>query len=86
MMMMPGITTALVYRDGRTSDATFSQKADYLLEDSNEADWYNSGKRTFECTKNMMALHWFALLKTYGEEVFDEYVTCLLYTSPSPRD
>ena len=77
MMMMPGITTALVYKDGRTSNATFSQKADYLLEDSNEADWYNSGKRTFECTKNMMALHWFALLKTYGEEVFDEYVTSI---------
>ena len=75
MMMMPGITTALVYRDGRTSDATFSQKADYLLEDSIDADWYNSGKRTFECTKNMMALHWFSLLKTYGEAVFDEYVT-----------
>ena len=77
MMMMPGITTALVYKDGRTSDATFSQKADYLLEDSQESDWYNSGKRTFECTKNMMALHWFVLLKTYGEVVFDEYVTSL---------
>lgn len=77
MMMMPGITTALVYRDGRTSNATFSQKADYLLEDSVDADWYNSGKRTFECTKNMMALHWFSLLKTYGEDVFDAYVTTL---------
>ena len=77
MMMMPGITTALVYKDGKTSDATFSQKADYLLEDSQDSDWYNSGKRTFECTKNMMALHWFALLKTYGESVFDEFVTKL---------
>lgn len=77
MMMMPGITTALVYKDGRTSDATFSQKADYLLEDSKDADWYNSGKRTFECTKNMMALHWFVLLKTYGEALFDESITLL---------
>lgn len=77
MMMMPGITTALVYKDRKTSDDTFSQKADYLLEDSKEADWYNSGKRTFECTKNMMALHWFVLLKTYGEAVFDAYVTQL---------
>lgn len=77
MMMMPGITTALVYKDGRTSNVTFSQKADYLLEDSQESDWYNSGKRTFECTKNMMALHWFVLLKTYGEGIFDEFVTTL---------
>lgn len=77
MMMMPGITTALLYKDGKNSHATFSQKADYLLEESTEEDWYNSGKRTFECTKNMMALHWFSLLKTYGEEVFDEFVSSL---------
>ena len=77
MMMMPGITTALVYKDARTSNATFRQKADYLLEDSTESDWYNSGKRTFECTKNMMSLHWFSLLKTYGEEVFEAFVTTL---------
>jgi len=77
MMMMPGVTTALVYKDGRTSNATFQQKADYLLEDSKDSDWYNSGKRTFECTKNMMALHWFTLLKMYGEEIFDEFVTTL---------
>lgn len=77
MMMMPGITTALVYKDARTSNVTFSQKADYLLEDSQESDWYNSGKRTFECTKNMMALHWFVLLKMYGEGIFDEFVTTL---------
>ncbi|MFK7813161.1 MAG: aspartate aminotransferase family protein [Maribacter sp.] len=75
MMMMPGITTALIYKDGRASNATFQQKADYLLEDSLDSDWYNSGKRTFECTKNMMALHWFSLLKIYGEELFDEFVT-----------
>ncbi len=77
MMMMPGITTALVYKDSRHSNATFSQKADYLLEDSVDSDWYNSGKRTFECTKNMMALHWFSLLKTYGEDIFNVYVTYL---------
>ena len=77
MMMMPGITTALLYKNKSTSNATFSQKADYLLEDSKESDWYNSGKRTFECTKNMMALHWFVLLKKFGEEVFNQYVTTL---------
>jgi len=77
MMMMPGITTALLFKNQLNSYNTFSQKADYLLDQSIDQDWYNSGKRTFECTKNMMCLHWFALLKTYGEEVFDEFVTCL---------
>lgn len=75
MMMMPGITTALLFKDGKNSYTTFSQKADYLLEQSAEQEWYNSGKRTFECTKTMMCLHWYTLLKTYGESVFDTFVT-----------
>ena len=75
MMMMPTITTALLFKDGNHSHATFSQKADYLLVQSEDEDWYNLAKRTFECTKTMMSIHWFTLYKTYGEELFDEYVT-----------
>ncbi|MGI9551708.1 MAG: pyridoxal phosphate-dependent decarboxylase family protein [Aurantibacter sp.] len=75
MMMMPTITTALLFKDGNHSYTTFSQKADYLLGQSDVEDWYNLAKRTFECTKTMMSIHWFALYKTYGEEIFDEYVT-----------
>lgn len=77
MMMMPMITTALLFKNGKNSYTTFSQKADYLLEQSTEQDWYNSGKRTFECTKTMMCINWYVLLKTYGEEIFDEFVTTL---------
>lgn len=77
MLMMPTITTALLFKDGEHSYTTFSQKADYLLIDTDEEDWYNSGKRTFECTKTMMCMHWFILLKMYGEEVFDQNVTDL---------
>ncbi|MGO4919047.1 pyridoxal phosphate-dependent decarboxylase family protein [Maribacter spongiicola] len=77
MMMMPALTTALLYKNALNANATFSQKADYLLTDSEHEDWYNSGKRTFECTKNMMSIHWFTLLKLYGEEVFDANVTHL---------
>jgi L-2,4-diaminobutyrate decarboxylase len=77
MMMMPAITTALLFKDGSNSYTTFSQKADYLLEHSAGEDWYNLAKRTFECTKTMMSLHWFTMLKTYGESIFDEYVTQL---------
>lgn len=75
MMLMPTITTALLFKDKKHMQNTFSQKADYLLEDIPEDDWINSGKKTFECTKTMMCLHWFALLKLYGEELFNEYVT-----------
>ncbi|MCL6265534.1 pyridoxal phosphate-dependent decarboxylase family protein [Flagellimonas myxillae] len=77
MLMMPTITTALIFKEGQHSHTTFSQKADYLLTDTDEEDWYNGGKRTFECTKSMMSLHWYILLKMYGEEVFDQNVTQL---------
>ncbi len=76
-MMMPTITTALLYKDGKHSHTTFSQKADYLLQQSEDEDWYNYAKRTFECTKTMMSIQWYTLLKTYGEGIFDEYVTTL---------
>ncbi|MEM0931506.1 MAG: aminotransferase class I/II-fold pyridoxal phosphate-dependent enzyme [Bacteroidota bacterium] len=75
MMMMPTITTALLYRNKKHADHTFSINADYLLSETEEDEWYNSGRRTFECTKTMMCLHWYVLLKVYGEKVFDTYVT-----------
>ena len=77
MMLMPTITTALLFKNGMHSHTTFSQKADYLLQQSEDEDWYNLAKRTFECTKNMMSIQWFILLKTYGEKVFEENVTTL---------
>jgi len=75
MMMMPTITTARLFKNGNHSHATFSQKADYLLLQSDDEDWYNLAKRTFECTKTMMSIHWYTMLKVYGEEIFDAYVT-----------
>ncbi|MEM9076119.1 MAG: pyridoxal-dependent decarboxylase [Bacteroidota bacterium] len=75
MMMMPTITTALLFKNRRHADHTFSLDADYLLKETHEEEWYNSGRRTFECTKTMMCMHWFLLLKLYGEELFDAYVT-----------
>ncbi|MBL4888261.1 MAG: aminotransferase class I/II-fold pyridoxal phosphate-dependent enzyme [Flavobacteriaceae bacterium] len=77
MMMLPNITTALLYKNTEHSHATFSQKADYLLQQSEDEDWYNMAKRTFECTKNMMSIHWYAVIKTYGISIFDDYVTSL---------
>ncbi|MDB4292187.1 aminotransferase class V-fold PLP-dependent enzyme [Maribacter sp.] len=77
MMMLPTITTALLFKNGNHSHATFSQKADYLLVKSDDEDWYNKAKRTFECTKTMMSIHWYTMLKIYGEGIFEEYVTLL---------
>ncbi len=86
MMMMPSITTALLFKDGQDTHHTFRQKADYLLQESVEEDWYNLAKRTFECTKYMMSLHWYILMRFYGRKVFDNFVTTLYDLGREMRD
>lgn len=75
MMLMPALTTVLLFKNKQHAQNTFSQKADYLLHDTDEDDWINSGKKTFECTKTMMCMHWYVLFKFYGENIFNEFVT-----------
>jgi L-2,4-diaminobutyrate decarboxylase len=75
MLMCPGLTTGIFFRNGSDAFRTFHQKADYLLSfDTNEEDWYNMGRRTFECTKSMMSLRVFSLLACHRAEVFRDYV------------
>ena len=76
MLMQPSLVTAVLFKNDTHSYQAFSQKASYLW-NSNEKDWYNLGKRTFECTKNTMSLKVYATLRTYGTRLFDENVTTL---------
>lgn len=73
MLMTPALVTALVFKKGDDAHKTFHQKAQYIFSNQMD-DWYNSGKRTFECTKLMMSIKVYSILKTYGEEIFTEYV------------
>jgi L-2,4-diaminobutyrate decarboxylase len=75
MLLTPSITTALIFRESADSYRTFAQRADYLWSETVEPEWYNMAKRTFECTKLMMSLKVYAVIRTYGLELFDEYVT-----------
>lgn len=77
MLMIPALATALIFRNGQDAYQTFHQKAQYLWANQTSEDWFNSGKRTFECTKYMMALKVYALIKTYGEGVFGQYIDYL---------
>lgn len=77
MLMTPALTTALIFKNGEDSYQTFQQQANYLWQDSNTHEWYNSSKRTFECTKLMMSIKIFTLIKTYGIGLFEENVNRL---------
>ena len=76
MMLTPAITTGLVFKEEAQSYRTFAQRASYLLNDD-EGEWFNSGKRTFECTKRMMSMQVYSILRTYGPRIFEENVTHL---------
>jgi len=75
MLLTPAIATALIYKEGNDAYKTFAQRADYLWEESEEPEWYNLAKRTFECTKAMYSLKWYSLYQTYGPELLDQYVS-----------
>ena len=74
MMMVPSLATAVLFRNAAHSYQTFHQKAQYLWENAEAQDWFNLGKRTFECTKPMLAVKVYVLLRTYGEAAFGEFV------------
>lgn len=76
MMMCPALVTGVIFKNPVSPYRTFAQKASYLWE-KEEHEWYNLGKRTFECTKDMMALKVYALLSRYGPELFAEIVNRL---------
>jgi len=75
MMGISALTTAILFKNGDLSYGTFDQKATYILHDSEKELWFNSAIRTLECTKNMMGVKVYSVLKTYGPEVFIDYVT-----------
>ena len=77
MMMIPALVTAVLYRRDADSYRTFQQKAQYLWADATTKDWFNSGKRAFECTKLMMSAKVYTILRTYGEGVFTANVEAL---------
>ena len=77
MMGTAAITTAVLYKNTADSYATFSQQAQYLWEQNDDPEWFNMAKRTFECTKSMMSLRFFAVWNAYGNAFFDDFVTTL---------
>ena len=77
MLMSPALSTALIFKDTHAAYKTFNQRAQYLWDEEQSEEWYNTGKRTFECTKFMMSIKVYSILKTLGKQVFQENVDAL---------
>ncbi len=75
MMLIPVIATALLFKDKKHASRTFSQQASYLLDEKMADQWENISAKTFECTKHMMAIKFYAAMKAYGLDIFNQHVT-----------
>lgn len=74
MLLTPALATGVIFRREADSYKTFAQKAQYLWDAQQAPEWFNTGRRTFECTKTMMVIKFYSILKTYGEEIFTQHV------------
>lgn len=74
MLLVPALTTAVMYRDRRLAHSTFNQNASYLWAEDNSEEWENSAKVTFECTKLMMSVKVQAIIDKYGFDLWEEYL------------
>jgi L-2,4-diaminobutyrate decarboxylase len=74
MLLVPGLNTMVLFRNGEKSYETFAQKASYLFKKSDENEWYNSAKRTLECTKSAMGVIAYTAVKYYGTNYYREYI------------
>lgn len=77
MMGVPSLSTAVFYRHVGYAQLAFSQHAKYLWQNQQSEEWYNSGKRTFECTKPMTILHIYTILRMYGSEIYEQQIDFL---------
>ncbi len=74
MMLMPALSTAVIFKNSENSYEAFCQKASYLFEREAREEWYNMAQRTMECTKLMMAFNVYACLSIYGTKFFGDYI------------
>jgi len=83
MMLMPALTTAVIFRDNKHSYSAFAQDASYLFDENDEEPWFDLAHRTLECTKSMIAFKVFVALQAYGQSFFAEYINHVIGTTQS---
>jgi L-2,4-diaminobutyrate decarboxylase len=71
---IPALCTGVFYARHAESFLPFSQHAEYLWDDANDLDWWDTGKRTFECTKRMLSTRLAAIKAEFGWGIWGELV------------
>lgn len=74
MMLVPALTTAVLYKNRKSPFEAFTQKARYLLQDKGELNWWDSAGRTIECTKKPMSVKVFLMIKMFGAGLIEKFV------------
>ena len=75
MLLSSSLATAVIFKNGERSYETFAQHASYIFNSEKDYKWFNSGTRTLECTKNMMAVKIYMILSLSKTELFKAYIT-----------
>lgn len=70
MLLVPALSTAVLFRRGRDSWATFAQEASYLF----AGNAWDHAQRTLECTKRMLTLPLYLLLECVGRDELARHV------------
>ena len=71
---LPALCTGVFYAKHANSFLPFSQHAEYLWESATDEDWWDTGKRTFECTKRMLSTRLAAIKAEHGWGLWTELV------------
>ena len=71
---LPALCTGVFYRHHADSFLSFSQQAEYLWDNATDLDWWDTGKRTLECTKRMLSTRLAAIKAEYGWSIWGEMV------------
>jgi L-2,4-diaminobutyrate decarboxylase len=74
MLLSPSLLTAVLFRRSADSYQTFAQQANYLWQADHSEEWWNAAKRTMECTRPMLGLRAYAILKHGGPDLFEVYI------------
>lgn len=72
LLLAPALATAVLFRDRSASWAAFHQRAQYLWDEAAGEEWFNVGRRSFECTKLSMSVKIAAIWRCHGEALFAE--------------